>query len=139
MLERGEVRRSEECIQGWTSDISALSEEKKDNHDLEVYYKMEHLIVGNDEYSFKDNVSEINWHKNCYSSFTSEFHFKYATTSEERNNSRETSSLKRQTFSWMFCGQKYNKDKIMYRVSTFDFCKTPGSRVKETEDDVLSC
>ena len=40
----------------------------------------------------------------------------------------------------MFCGQKsYKKDKTMYRVSTFDFCKTLDSRVKEKEDDVLSC
>ena len=27
----------------------------------------------------------------------------------------------------------------MYRVSIFDFCKTLESRVKEKEDDVLSC
>ena len=27
----------------------------------------------------------------------------------------------------------------MYRVSTFDFCKTLESKVKEKEDDVLSC
>ena len=27
----------------------------------------------------------------------------------------------------------------MYRVSTFDFCKTLESRVKEKDDDVLSC
>ena len=114
------------------------------SQDLEVYDKIEHLIDSNNEYSFKDNVSEIKWHKNCYSSFTSEFHIKYATTSEERNSSKETSSLKRLAFNWkelcMFCGQKsYKKDKTMYRVSTFDFCKTLESRVKEKEDDVLSC
>ena len=27
----------------------------------------------------------------------------------------------------------------MYRVSTFDFCETLESRVKEKDDDVLSC
>ena len=117
---------------------------RTNSQDLEVYDKIEHLIDGKDEYSFKDNVSEIKWQKNCYSSFTSEFHIKYATTSEERNSSKETSSLKRQTFNWkercMFCGQKsYKKDKTMYRVSTFDFCKALESRVKEKEDDLLSC
>ena len=122
MPERGGLRRSEECIRGWTADISTLSEEKNRSQDLEVYDKIEHLIASNNEHSFKDNVSEIKWHKNCYSSFTSEFHIKCATTSEERNNSKETSSLKRLTFNWkelcMFCGQKsYKKDKTMYSVN----------------------
>ena len=40
----------------------------------------------------------------------------------------------------MFCGQKsYTKDKTMYRVSKFDFCKTLEGTVKEKEDDMLSC
>ena len=45
------------------------------SQDLDVYDQIKHLIDGNDEYSFKDNVSEMKWHRNCYSSFTSVFYF----------------------------------------------------------------
>ena len=128
--EYGDLRNASEA--GQQAFLRCLKR-RTSSQDLEVYDKIEHLIDSNNEYSFKDNVSEIKWHKNCYSSFTSEFHIKYATTSEERNSSKETSSLKRLTFNWkqlcMFCGQKsYKKDKTMYRVSTFDFCKTLEGR-----------
>ena len=134
--EYGDLRNASEA--GQQTFLHCLKR-RTSSQDLEICDKIERLIDSNDEYSFKDNVNEIKRHKNCYSPFTSEFHIKYVTTSKERNSSKETSSLKRQTFNWkelcMFCGQKsYKKDKTMYRVSTFDFCETLESRVKEKED-----
>ena len=86
----GDLRNASEA--GQQTFLRCLKR-RTNSQDLEIYDKIEHLIDSNDEHSFKDNVSEIKWHKNCYSPFTSEFHINYTTTSEERNNSKETSSL----------------------------------------------
>ena len=73
-IKRKRVSCSEECLicqQGEKyGDLRNASEagqqtflrclkRRTSSQDLEIYDKIEHLIDSNDEYSFKDNVSEI--------------------------------------------------------------------------------
>ena len=63
--EYGDLRNASEA--GQQTFLRCLKR-RTSSQDLEVYDKIEHLIDSNNEYSFKDNVREIKWHKNCYSS-----------------------------------------------------------------------
>ena len=87
-------------------------------------------------------MTELLWHRNCFSAFTSSTNLSNLSTQSNKDDtlsSPSSSRALRKAFSFkelcFFCGQKsYKKDKKLLLVSTFEFGETLKKRVEEKND-----
>ena len=127
-------------IQGQKSFLRALKL-RNDNGDCMEYNRLITVLKTNDlgELEVCDSVTELLWHKNCFSAFASNTNLSNLSTQSNKDDtlsSPSSSRAPRKAFNYkelcFICDQEsYNKDKKLLLVSTFEFGETLKKRVEK--------
>ena len=136
----GEQKLRQGSVQGQKSFLRVLKL-RNDNVDCIEYNRVITVLKTNDldELDICDSVTELLWHKNCFSAFTSSTNLSNLSGQSNKDDtlsSPSSSRAPRKAFNFIelcfFCCQKsYKKDKKLLLVSTFEFGETLKRRVEE--------